>query len=283
MARLHMLLQSFVTAVVRHHATSIPGRDDIPEDIIVKSLLDATGAERLDTLQSMLRKSIAHSDHAVYQYLLHGISVLQSIAETQDPITDEVLLSILASMTQLVVDIQTLLLTSNRSKLQVTYKEFGVDLYLDITGLNDVGWITSAPTATGKILRDILFPTLKLSPTASHEALASTIKAILKEHQKQVLWCYKEKEIERLKEENARLKDQCSSLGGLLPPLSIVGYCLGRPLMLHSVRRRSDLSSLAAGGMARYGFHAHAPVPKPLDLSEIATGATLVREQDNSP
>ena len=271
MPRLHLLLKSVVTTIVRYHASETKDTE-IPEETIVISLLDVPNEQTLRTLQEMLTTTSHCKDNALYQYLLSSVSRLHSILQTKEAITESTRLRAIDSITQLITNIQTLLITSHRTVLHVTYQEFGIETHLDIAGLLNKGWFSNALTPSGQMLCDTLFPILGLPTTASAETVALTLKALVQEHQKML---DKERTIEELRQENIRLKYR---ICGLLPSYSRSTT----PSIMDIERQRSNSNPMPIGH-SRFGFHAPSPHLSPLDLSEAIMGAMPIEEQENSP
>ena len=204
MPRLHRLLQSCVTAVVRYQRTHSAESKDIPEEVIVQSLLDAAHAPMMTSLREMLRPLSHHSDYPLYQFLLHGISTLQTFLQKKEPPTAADLFCVQIPITQWITHAQTLLTTSHRSSLEITYLELGIPKMLRIPGLEHKGWLSNSLMPNGQMVCDMIFPILELSPTALPVTVVSTIKKELKEHQTEVLLRAQMKDIEALRQENTR-------------------------------------------------------------------------------
>lgn len=271
MPRLHSLLQSLVTTIVRYHVHEAKNTE-IPEEIIVQSLLDAPKNETISSLRDMLT-SLSHcKENTLYQYILSGIQTLQSFLQTKEAIADVLVMRAEDSLTQLITNIQTLLITSHHTILPITYHEFGREKHLDIGGLLYKGWFSNALTPSGKMLCDAVFPILKLPTNALPETVASTLKTHLQKHQKKVT---EETEIEQLKQENVRLKYR---LCGLLPasPRATI------PSIMEIIRQRSNSNPMPMC-ISRHSFYARRLRPPPLDVSEATLDWVEVEAQENSP
>ena len=214
MSRLATLYKSFISIIIHNHQSQIHGEVEIPEETMVQSLLDAPMNEMSATLNEMLHSLRHHSDHALFEYLLYAITVIQPILNTKYPITEEHVSSVIDALTNVVKHTQALLSLSKDASLHVTYRKSFLDRQIDIKGLLHKGYFTNALTPNGQLMSDKVMALFELSPRASVIELKAVITDIAKEQQKDILLCYQAIEIARLEQENARLRTHSLVLTG---------------------------------------------------------------------
>ncbi len=181
------LLESSVTVIVRYHEAKL-GQQPNPESERIQLLLKKPHIEMITDLTGLIEAAVTASarDEArrpLLMYVLHNIIMLRSVVDSQTPLDDDSLASIKQKLVQYVVDIQTLLLTSQGTEIPIKYNQKEVRLY----GLMGRAWSAWKLSCSGNILHNTLFPTLLLPIGASRDRIECELADMLKEYQRHLV------------------------------------------------------------------------------------------------
>lgn len=195
MSRLNGLLETLVTVIVRYHdqKRELPAAQESEQ---VHALLDKPHAELYKTLHNLVEASTANDKArlSLLMYTLHTVDLLKSLFDSQTPTEEEPLNLIKKQVLQFIVDVQTLLTTSQSSELIIKYNNHDTRMY----GFMRAAWRGYSLCTSGHILQQTLFPTLRLPSDATLDKVDVVINDIFKEHTLLLLIRTQEQENHRL-------------------------------------------------------------------------------------
>lgn len=181
MATLSELLKALVTITVRYHQIISNSSDEVSTDLRVNELLTLTLPEFSEALVKIIEEATEEdaTRHALLNYLFYASQMIHPYATGQHSLTEPDINSLQKTISDLMVNVLTLLNTNQSTQLMINYEGKTTQHY----GLRRSILMGASWSRLGVLLNEMLLPVFDLTYLDTPKQATMSVKCMMQDEQ----------------------------------------------------------------------------------------------------